>query len=266
VKVSPALLLLKLAAIIAFISAITYCWTNNAWLLLLASYLYYRVLSVVANGISLHRYFSHRSFATSKPKHIFLCWVSVLVGEADPILSSLIHRHHHKYSDTDRDIHSPTQGFWQSAFTWPFNSAAWFASKRISINQVKDLLQDPHVKFVATHYFRIWASIIVVGMLISWQFCVFFILMPVFWELTNNGVFSKYLVHTKLPGSYRNYETLDTSYNHKFLLWVYTAEIFHNNHHKFPGAYDQATEAGEFDPSAWVINKFFKESINTYEF
>ena len=34
------------------------------------------------------------------------------------------HRYHHKHCDTQRDPHSPTQGFWFGHFTWLFDSGS----------------------------------------------------------------------------------------------------------------------------------------------
>ena len=61
----------------------------------------------------------------------------------------------------------------------------------------------------------------------------------------------------KLPGSYRNHNTLDNSYNNTVVNWYLLGEGLHNNHHAEPGNYNQAHAPGEFDLGAWIIKKFF---------
>jgi fatty-acid desaturase len=62
-------------------------------------------------GACLHRYFAHRAFKTSRVFQFIMC---LLVGMTfgDPIWFAGKHRIHHKHSDTERDVHSPKQGFW----------------------------------------------------------------------------------------------------------------------------------------------------------
>lgn len=245
---------------------ISYCYYYDDWSMLLYSYLYYRVLTFFANGISLHRYFSHRSFKTTKAKHIFLCWISILVGEADPALSSLVHRHHHRYSDLREDIHSPRDGFWHTLALWTTKPKSWFLSRRVRWQTVADVMRDPYARFISNNYITIWVVLLAVGWIVSWEFTLFFIMMPVAWEIVISSFFSRWFVHTRTPFSYRTFGSGDWSYNNPVLLVLNTAEVYHNNHHKFPGRYDQALKKNEFDPAGWVIDKFFVESIESKQY
>ena len=67
-----------------------------------------------------------------------------------------------------------------------------------------------------------------------------------------------WLLHVKSPGSYRNYDTNDNSYNNKWIQWIETGEGFHNNHHQSMGNYNFARKSDEFDPCAWIVEKFLK--------
>ena len=263
---TKGLFVLKICCVIAFASGITYCYLSNEWILLLYSYLYYRILTLVANGIGLHRYFSHKSFKTTRRKHIFLCWVSVLIGEADPALSALIHRHHHKHSDLQYDMHSPVDGFWHTIFLWTTRSKGWFMSQRVRWSTVADVMHDPYARFIANNYTTIWATIILISLIIDWKFALFFVMMPVVWEIVMNSFFSRWFVHVQLPFSYRNFATGDRSHNNPVLLVLNTAEVYHNNHHKYPGRYNQAIIEREFDPAGYVIDKFFVESIESKQY
>ena len=62
-----------------------------------------------------HRYFSHRSFKTSRFIQFFFAILGASAVQRGPLWWSSYHRYHHKYSDTKMDIHSPLQsGFWRS--------------------------------------------------------------------------------------------------------------------------------------------------------
>jgi stearoyl-CoA desaturase (delta-9 desaturase) len=67
-----------------------------------------------------------------------------------------------------------------------------------------------------------------------------------------------------LPGTYRNFNTDDSSTNHWLCQFLTLGEGYQNNHHKDCTTCSQATKPGEFDPAAWVVDKFFaiKEKEN----
>lgn len=263
---TKGIFLIKLFCLIGTLAGLIYCYHYDAWVMLLASYLYYRVLTFFANGIALHRYFSHKSFKTGPIRHIFLCWISVLICEADPALAAMVHRHHHKNSDLLYDIHSPTDGFWHTLVLWTTKPKSWFLRRRVRWQTVADVMHDPYARFISNNFIAIWITLIVLGTAISLNFVIFFIMMPVVWEVIMNSFFSRWFVHVKTPFSYRNFATGDNSHNNAWLLLFNTAEVYHNNHHKYPGRYNQAIIENEFDPAGWVIEKFFVESIESKQY
>ena len=79
---------------------------TGQWLLnsLMAYYVYF----CIGLGITLHRYYSHRSFEFSNSviKWIFV-FISVLTLRGSPIAWAYIHRKHHMKVDTPDDPHTP---------------------------------------------------------------------------------------------------------------------------------------------------------------
>ena len=62
-----------------------------------------------------HRFFSHRSFKTSRFMQFCFAILGASAAQRGPLLWSAHHRHHHKYSDDVNDKHSPhNDGFWWS--------------------------------------------------------------------------------------------------------------------------------------------------------
>src|ERR1051325_11024306 len=66
-----------------------------------------------------HRYFSHRSYKTSRWFQLVLAIGATLTGQKGPLWWAAHHRVHHKLSDAPGDLHSVKQsGFWWSHMGW----------------------------------------------------------------------------------------------------------------------------------------------------
>jgi stearoyl-CoA desaturase (delta-9 desaturase) len=250
--------ILLLAVLLSIPFGIWYSVESGNLMLVILSLLLTQVHKLIGNAISFHRYFSHRSFKTTKFKHKLLAYWTILLAAKSPIAYALNHRHHHLYADTDKDTHSPTKSFWHTITgAWEFRGYQWFVNKGVEF-RIRDLLRDPDLKFIEAHYFKFWTAIILVSLLIDWRLLVFGFLMPAgFFHLLVNVALS--FEHLKLPSSYRTYETPDNSYNNVPLHWATLGEGLHNNHHKDPTNYNQAHKENEFDICAWVVEKFFIE-------
>ena len=211
----------------------------------------------IGDEIGAHRYFTHKSFKTTKFKHNLLSFWTILLASKSPIVYAMNHRHHHKFADTEKDTHSPVTSFWHTITgAWEFRGYKWFAEKGVEF-RVKDLMRDPTLKFIERHYFKFWYAIAIICLLIDWRLLVFGFLLPAghYHLAANLAVVG--LDHLKIPGSYRTYNTPDNSYNNHFMAWGSLGEGYHNNHHMDPNRYDQAFNKGEYDICAWFVRKFF---------
>jgi len=66
-----------------------------------------------------HRYFSHRTFKTSRWFQFALALGAQSAAQKGVIWWASHHRWHHKYSDGELDVHSPgRRGFWYSHLGW----------------------------------------------------------------------------------------------------------------------------------------------------
>lgn len=238
------------ALIFACIYAVMY---QQYWLLLM-SYVWARIITFVGVQIGMHRYFSHKSFETSAFKHKLLCFVSLLAGEGSPIAWSMHHRHHHKHSDQQLDLHSPHN---DNFLSWQIKNIDWWVNTKKVQSFPKDLLRDSTIKFVDKNYYIIWILLVLFTLIIDWKVTVFFLLAVVGWA-SLHAILLNYTGHTKLPGSYRNFETNDLSWNNRWVSLFLGGEGLHNNHHQYPNQYNQAVIPGEFDSAAWVIDRLFK--------
>ena len=99
-------------------------WTGVTWqALALCVTLYW--LRIFAIGAGYHRYFSHRSYSTSRAFQFVLAFMSQTTTQKSVIWWASKHRHHHLHSDTGHDVHSPRHhGFIYSHLGWIFSREA----------------------------------------------------------------------------------------------------------------------------------------------
>src|SRR5437588_12508511 len=76
---------------------------------------YYLLTTLALLGVRMffvtpgyHRYFSHRSFKTSRALHFIIASLAMSSSQQGVLWWAAHHRHHHRYSDQELDLHSPT--------------------------------------------------------------------------------------------------------------------------------------------------------------
>jgi len=188
-----------------------------------------------------HRYFSHRSFKTSRAAQFTFALLGASSAQRGPLWWAAHHRHHHRHSDTEHDVHSPRHhGFWWAHMGWitaPGNFPTAF-------DRVPDLVQYPELRFLDRFDvlvpFALAVTLFVIGgaQLLVWGF---FISTVVLFHCT---CFINSLAHQL--GTQR-YETGDDSGNSLFLALLTFGEGWHNNHHKYPGSARQGFFWWEID-------------------
>ena len=194
-----------------------------------------------------HRYFSHRSFKTGRGFQFFLAFLGQSSAQRGVLWWAAIHRHHHKYSDTEQDLHSPVQhGFWYSHVLWIFSKQVRTADYSL----IKDFRKYPELVWLNKWErlppfvlgFLVWAifgwSGLVVGFFLSTM-------------LLFHGTFTiNSLSH--VIGS-QPYDTGDSSRNNLFLAIITLGEGWHNNHHHFPSATPQGFHWWQIDVTYYIL-------------
>ena len=133
----------RLVGAIPFIATHLAClaaiWTGvHAADLIIAAGLYaLRMFGITAG---YHRYFAHRSFHTSRLFAFVLAFLAQSSAQRGILWWAGNHRKHHRFSDTDDDVHSPVRhGFWHAHFGWIFTDAY----DRTDLAAVPDLADIP---------------------------------------------------------------------------------------------------------------------------
>jgi len=94
---------IHLACLLAFLPYIRETTTAKTFVLAIACFLI-RKFGITGG---YHRYFSHRTFKTSRAFQYVLAVLGALSLQRGALWWAAHHRHHHRYSDQHGDIHSP---------------------------------------------------------------------------------------------------------------------------------------------------------------
>ncbi len=220
----------------------------------IAGFLY--LLRIFAITGFYHRYFSHRTFKTSRWFQLLFGLIGTASIQRGPLWWAAHHRHHHAHSDDPEDVHSPVQhGFLWSHMGW-FTAPVNFPTK---IELIQDFAKFPELRFL-DRFDLVISVLIGTGMFIfgaslpaelgtsGMQMLVwFFISTVILYHVT-------YMINSlaHVYGS-RRYETTDTSRNNPFLAILAFGEGWHNNHHHYPNTARQGFYWWEIDMSYYII-------------
>jgi stearoyl-CoA desaturase (delta-9 desaturase) len=207
-----------------------------------------------------HRYFSHRSFKTSRLVQLVFALLGASAVQRGPLWWAAHHRHHHANADRPDDAHSPHQhGFLWSHMGW-FLARANFPTK---IELVRDLARYRELALLdrfdvavpallaAALYGsgaaleRFAPSLGTNGLqLLVWGFAVSTVAV---WHAT---FAINSLAHTL---GTRRFATRDNSRNNLALALLTLGEGWHNNHHRFPAAARQGLRWWEIDVTYYAL-------------
>jgi len=231
-------------------------WTGISWVAALTCFFLYVIRMFAITG-GYHRYFSHRSYKTSRFFQFILGFLGASSAQKGPIWWASHHRHHHQYSDTEEDIHPPRiYGIWWAHVGWVLSTQ--FINPRKEL--IKDFLKYPEIRFldeyhviapvalaVGLYFFGEWLGapyhtsgmqMLVVG------FCLSTTLLYHGTFLVNSAA---HLIGTQ------RFKTGDDSRNSMLIAILTVGEGWHNNHHGYPGSERQGFYWWEIDISHYIL-------------
>lgn len=197
--------------------------------------------------VGYHRYFSHKSFTTSRLFQFILALLAQSATQNGVLWWAEKHRLHHRYSDTKDDVHSPvTQGFFYGHCGWLFILAN--AEKKYTL--VKDLERFPELRWL-DKYDQLPTIIlgIIILMTSGWSgFVIGFCLSRV---ICWHGAFTVNSI-AHLYGSQR-YMTGDNSRNCFWLSLFTYGDSWHNNHHHYASSANHGFFWWEIDIGYYLL-------------
>jgi stearoyl-CoA desaturase (Delta-9 desaturase) len=207
-----------------------------------------------------HRYFSHRSYQTSRPMQFIMAWLATSSTQMGPLWWASHHRYHHMYSDTEADVHSPIMR------TVYWAHCGWILCKK-HMQTITRLIKDfeKHPELVWLNKYHVVPGIVLAlqiyalgwglqrwapglgtngPQMLVWGFFISTVLLY-------HGTFTiNSFCH--LMGS-RRYNTNDSSRNSWILAIITLGEGWHNNHHRYPASERQGFFWWEFDPTHYIL-------------
>jgi stearoyl-CoA desaturase (Delta-9 desaturase) len=200
-------------------------------------------------GISAgyHRYFSHRAFKTSRFFQFCLGFLSQTSAQSGMLWWAEKHRQHHRYSDTELDVHSPRR---HSVF---YAHVGWiFAPQHASTDYqvVRDLACYPELRWLDRHPYLPATVVAFLSWLIAgWPglvvgFCWSTVAV---WHVTFSINSIAHLVGRQ------PYVTGDFSRNNWLLALLTMGEGWHNNHHAYQSAARQGFRWWQYDVTFYIL-------------
>jgi stearoyl-CoA desaturase (delta-9 desaturase) len=234
-------------------------WVGWSWTAVGVAAALYVVRMFAVTGF-YHRYFAHRTFRTTRWVQFIFAVLGNTAVQRGALWWAAVHRHHHKHSDTEEDVHSPgLTGFWWAHIGWMTSSKNFPTNYRA----VADLAKYPELVFLnrfdlvvpAIFGALLWCAGALLesfapqlgtsgAQLFVWGFFVSTVV------LLHGTLFINSLAHA-FGG--RRFDTGDDSRNSLFLALITLGEGWHNNHHRYMGAARQGFYWWEIDVTYYAL-------------
>ena len=235
----------KIPILLMHLAPLGALYTGFGWSeVLLCIGLYYLRMFFLAAG--WHRYFAHRSYKLGRVMQFVMAFGGSMCAQKGVLWWAANHRVHHRYSDTDADVHSPRKGFWWSHVGWILSDKY----KQTDAAGIKDFAKYPELRFINKHdWIAPWTLGVVCFLIGGWSGLVvgFFWSTVLLWHTT-------FLVNSAAHvfGT-RRYETDDTSRNSWWIALLTGGEGWHNNHHHYQASCRQGFFWYEIDPTYYGL-------------
>lgn len=207
---------------------------------LLAAAICYVTRTMAITG-GYHRYFAHRGYKTTRAFQFVIALLGTLALQKGPLWWAAHHRVHHRFSDTERDIHSARiYGFWWAYCGWILSSKNDPTDSAL----IGDFWRYPELRFLDRYYL---IPPLTAGVLVWFAFgpTVFVWAGLVATVVQWHAMFSSN-VFCHIFGS-RRFETSEDSRNNPLFAIIVLGEGWHNNHHYYPASARQGFYWWEID-------------------
>lgn len=220
-------------------------WLGASWQVWTLCFALYVTRMFAVTGF-YHRYFSHRTFKTSRWFQFVMAFWAMTSSQRGVLWWAAHHRNHHKFSDTENDVHSPRHtGFWHSHIMWLYDH-----NEETDYARVKDLVRYPELVVLDKFWyvppvmlgFACWLAFGWSGLFVGFMLSTTLLWHGTFTINSLSHVWGK-----------RRFATSDDSRNNWVLAIVTLGEGWHNNHHYFMNSTRQGFYWWEIDITYMVL-------------
>ena len=220
--------------------------------------------SLFFQTVFLHRYASHQMFTMSNFwEKIFFLMTFLTQGSSflNPRAYAILHRLHHKHSDTEKDPHSPV--FSKNIIKMNLNTIKHYESVRLNkkdySNYDFDVPRWPLLEklgdnwMVRLLFIGFYTSLYIEFATASWQYAllpIHFVMGPLHGSIVN------WCGHRY--GYTNDKKTIDNSKNTLPVDFLMMGELFQNHHHSKPTNLKFSRRWFEVDPG-YIITKFLSK-------
>lgn len=202
-----------------------------------------------------HRLLTHRSFKAHPLLEgaSALCGVLAMQGHVADWVAH--HREHHNHSDTPKDPHDATRGFWFSHLGWMLLHDSKLEKKEIIRAFAGDILKKRWLRFLS-HPSTMVLLQVLLGFLFYYIGGLSMMLWGIFVRLVLVYHVTWFVNSAAHIWGYKNFETKDSAVNNWWVAILAFGEGWHNNHHKYGSVCKAGYKKHEFDLTYKVIQFF----------
>ncbi|KPF72060.1 delta 9 acyl-lipid fatty acid desaturase [Bosea sp. AAP35] len=232
--------------VLAHLACLGAIWSGvTATSLWLAIGLYGLRMFAVTGGY--HRYFSHRTYKTSRFFQFVLALLAQSTAQKSVFWWASKHRHHHRHADTEHDVHSPV------LTSFAYSHVGWIFSRdheTFDDSTISDLTKFPELRWL--HRYELTPALVLALLCFAidgWAG----LFVGFFWSTV--AVYHATFCINSLAHVHgdKDYVTGDESRNNWWLAIITLGEGWHNNHHAYQYSVRQGFHWWQIDPTYYVI-------------
>jgi stearoyl-CoA desaturase (delta-9 desaturase) len=174
-----------------------------------------------------------------------------------PRAYGVLHRMHHKYSDTDKDPHTPHQSTNAFSMMWKTKDIynGILKGKEVDKSLTKDLPSWKLIESIGDSWISrvLWGTFyaLIYIWFVPTDMWYLFLLLPIHFLMGPvHGAIVNWSGHMY---GYQNFDNNDKSRNSLAIDVLMMGELYQNNHHKLPNRVNFGVKWFEFDPTYPII-------------
>jgi stearoyl-CoA desaturase (delta-9 desaturase) len=206
------------------LTAVSLAFVPFTWSMFALTVFMYFLIFGFGVSITLHRSITHRALSMNPVIEMLGKFFASMGGTGSPISWVLIHKAHHKHSDTAQDPHRSEDILNYLVGKYP--EVSQVGLRRLAESRVNKILHR-HYYLVMLAYAAAWAALGV-------DFFFYGFVYPMVLTMVAGHLVNWY-THSKRWLNYRLHNIKDTSQNNIIIALLTWGEGFHNTHHKYAG-------------------------------